>query len=138
MQVKRNDATLNRPAGERVLDAPFVFANLDEYARQLKDEKAWDKNDRNGITIFKSNNLTVVVTRLHKDAVIKDNFIDGLFQVQLLKGKIRITTVEGDNEMKEGEMMIFHPHVKHTVEALKKSTLLLQIINNDYTSDLNV
>jgi hypothetical protein len=102
MEIKRNDATLNRPAGERVLDAPFVFADLDEYARLLKDEKAWDKNDRNGITIFKSDNLTVVVTRLHKDAVIKDNSVDGLFQVQLLKGKIRITTEEGDNEMKEG------------------------------------
>jgi quercetin dioxygenase-like cupin family protein len=133
MEIKRNDATLNRPDGDRVLDAPFVFADLDEYAKQLKDEKAWDKSDRNGITIFKTDNLTTVITRLHKDAVIKDNTVDGLFQVQLLNGKIRVTTEEGDNEMKEGEMMIFHPHVKHTIEASKKSTLLLQIIGNNIT-----
>ena len=131
MEIKRNDSTLNRPEGDRVLDAPFVFADLDEYAKQLKDEKAWEKNDRNGITIFKTDNLTTVVTRLHKDAVIRDNSVDGLFQVHLLSGKVRITTDAGDNEMKEGEMMIFHPQVKHTIEALKKSTLLLQTIGNN-------
>ena len=130
METKRNDATHNRPEGDRVLDAPFVFVDLAESAKQLKDEKAWDKNDRNGITIFKTDNLTTVVTRLHKDAVIKDNMVDGLFQVQLLDGKIRVTTDEGDNEMREGEIMIFHPLVGHTIEALKKSTLLLQIVNN--------
>jgi quercetin dioxygenase-like cupin family protein len=136
MEIKRNDATLNRPDGDRVLDAPFVFADLDEYAKQLKDEKAWDKNDRNGITIFKTDNLTTVITRLHKDAVIKDNTVDGLFQVQLLNGKIRVTTEAGDNEMKEGEMMIFHPLVRHTIEALKKSTLLLQTVVNKITQPI--
>jgi len=130
MEIKRNDATHNRPDGDRVLDAPFVFVDLAECAKQLKNENAWDKNDRNGITIFKTDNLTTVVTRLHKDALIEDNTIDGLFQVQLLDGKIRVTTDAGDNEMKEGDMMTFHPLVKHRIEALKKSTLLLQIISN--------
>src|SRR5689334_15676069 len=104
MDIKRNDATLNRPQGDRVLDAPYVYMDLDDYTRQLKDEEAWDKNDRNGITIFKTDALTTVLTCLHKDAAIKDNAVDGLFQVHLLSGRIRVSTDSGDIDMKEGEM----------------------------------
>jgi quercetin dioxygenase-like cupin family protein len=129
MEIKRNDSTLNRPEGDRVLDAPYVFMDIHDFIKQLKDEEAWEKNDRNGITIFKTDNLTTVLTCLHRDAFIKDNTVDGLFQVQVLDGKVRVTTDDGDTEMKEGEMITFHPNVKHTIEALKKSTLLLQTIN---------
>jgi quercetin dioxygenase-like cupin family protein len=133
MEVKRNDATVNRPAGDRVIDAPYVYMDINEFIEQLKDEKAWEKNDRNGITIFKTKNLTTVLTCFHKHAVIKNNVVDGLLQVQVLEGKIRITTDEGDAEMREGDMITFHPNVNHSIEALKKSTLLLQTINgNEY------
>jgi len=128
MEIKRNDATLLRPEGDRVLDAPYVFMNFDEFRKQVKEEEAWEKGDRNGITIFKTDNLTTVLTCLHKDASIKENTVNGLFQVQVLDGKIRISTDDGDSEMKEGEMIVFHPNVRHSIEALKKSTLLLQTI----------
>ena len=41
MENKRNEATLNRPEGDRVLDAPYVFINIPEFIRQLKSEEAW-------------------------------------------------------------------------------------------------
>jgi len=40
MENKRNEATLNRPEGDRVLDAPYVFVNIPEFIRQLKSEEA--------------------------------------------------------------------------------------------------
>ena len=131
MEMKRNDATLSRPDGDRVIDAPYVFMNLGQFIKQIKNEDTWDKNDRNGITIFKTDNLTAVLTCLHKDAVIKDNSVDGIFQVQVLGGKIRVTTADGDMEMEEGEMIVFHPRVQHSIEASKKSSLLLQTINEN-------
>ena len=128
MEYKRNDATLNRPGGDRVLDAPFVYMDLDKYTEQVKEEEAWEKYDRNGITIFKTDMLTTVLTCLHKGASIKNNEVDGLFQVHVLDGRVRVTTFDGDIDMKENEMITFHPHVPHTIEAVKKSTLLLQTI----------
>jgi quercetin dioxygenase-like cupin family protein len=131
MEMKRNDATLNRPEGDRVIDAPYVFMDLGQFIKQIKNEDTWDKNDRNGITIFKTENLTTVLTCLHKDALIKDNSVDGIFQVQVLGGRIRVTTADGDVDMEEGKMIVFHPGVRHTIEALKKSNLLLQTINEN-------
>ena len=131
MEMKRNEATLNRPEGDRVIDAPYVFMDLDQFIKQIKNEETWDKNDRNGITVFKTESLTTVLTCLHKDAAIKDNSVDGLFQVQVLGGRIRVTTADGDVEMEQGQMIVFHPGIKHSIEALKKSNLLLQTINEN-------
>jgi quercetin dioxygenase-like cupin family protein len=131
MELKRNEATLNRPEGDRVIDAPYVFMDLGQFIKQLKNEETWDKNDRNGITIFKTDNLTTVLTCLHKDALIKDNLVDGILQVQVLSGRIRVTTADGDIDMEEGKMVVFHPGVQHSIEALKKSSLLLQTINEN-------
>jgi quercetin dioxygenase-like cupin family protein len=66
---------------------------------------------------------------MHKGAAIKDNTVDGLFQVLVIDGKVRVTTQEGDIEMRENEMITLHPNIYHNIEALKKSTLLLQTVN---------
>jgi len=131
MEIKRNEATLNRPEGDRVIDAPYVYMNLREFVRQLKEEEAWEKNDRNGITIFKTDYLTTVLTCMHKGARIGNTSVDGLLQVQVLEGRIRVTTDDGDAEVEEEEMMTFHPNVQHSIEAIKKSTLLLQVFTTE-------
>lgn len=125
MENKRNEATQNRPEGDRVLDAPYVFINIPEFIRQLKSEEAWQKNDRNGITVFKTDRVTMVVTCLHAKAVLKNNLVDGIFTIQVLEGIIRITTPDGDVDMQANQVMAFHQLVDHSILALMDSVLLL-------------
>ena len=125
MEIKRNEATRNRPQGDRVIDAPYVFADLPAFIAQVKDEKSWEKNDRNGVTIFKSDGMTVVITVLKDAAVIKDNTVNGYFTIQVLKGALRIETLEGDVDLKEHNLISFHPGVPHSIEARAESFLLL-------------
>ena len=63
--------------------------------------------------------------------MIKDNSVDGILQVQVLSGKIRVNTSDGDIDMEEGEMIAFHPGIRHTIAALKKSSFLLQTVNEN-------
>jgi quercetin dioxygenase-like cupin family protein len=125
MEFKRNEATRNRPEGDRVLDAPYVFVELPDFIDQLKEEKAWKKNDRNGITVFKTDRLTIVVTILKKEAKIENNLTDEFVTIQLIKGKARVTTPDGDAIMKANTLVTFHPGVIHSVEAVKKCTFLI-------------
>ena len=125
MEVKRNEATLNRPDGDRVLDGTYVFVDIPSYIRQIKDEKAWEKNDRNGITVFKSDSVTIVVTALQKGAIMKDSQTDEFLTVQVLDGNIRLTTPEGDIDAVKFQQVTFHPQVKHSIEALSESIILL-------------
>jgi len=125
MENKRNEATQNRPEGDRVLDAPYVFINIPDFIRQLKSEEAWQKNDRNGITVFKTDRVTMVVTCLHAKAVLKNNLVDGIFTIQVLEGIVRVTTPDGDVDMQANQVMAFHQLVDHSIVALMDSVLLL-------------
>jgi quercetin dioxygenase-like cupin family protein len=125
MELKRNDATLNRPEGDRVIDALYVFVDLPDFIRQLKEEPAWEKNDRNGITVFKTDNLTMVLTILHKKAEIKDNKVDGLVTLQVIEGMLRVSTIDGDIEMKEKQLISLHSNEPHSIEALSDCAFLL-------------
>ena len=125
MELKRNDATLNRPEGDRVIDALYVFIDLPDFMRQLKEEPAWGKNDRNGITVFKTDNLTIVLTILHDKAVIKDNSIEGLVTLQVIEGMLRVSTIDGDIELKEKQLISLHSNEPHSIEALSDCAFLL-------------
>lgn len=131
MEIKRNEATLNRPEGDRVIDASFVFADIPEFVKQLKTEKSWEKNDRNGITVFKSSSLTIVITALQASAELAHNNVNAFMTVQLLDGDARVSTSEGDAELKENNLVAFHPGVPHTIHALTDIIILLSIYNKD-------
>lgn len=131
MEIKRNEATLNRPDGDRVLDGTYVFVDIPSYVRQLKDEKAWEKNDRNGITVFKSAHVTIVVTALQKGAAIQDNSVDGYLTVQILKGNVRISTPDGDVDATDAQMVNFHPNILHSIEATSDAIILLTTFNRE-------
>lgn len=133
MEIKRNEATPNRPEGDRVLDAPYVFADLPAFAEQVKDEKTWGKSDRNAITVFKTKGMTITLSALKCAAVIKDNTVNGFFTVQVLEGKIKMETLEGDIEMDQQQLITFHPGLPHSIEAITDTVLLLTIydVNND-------
>jgi len=124
MENRRNEATLNRPEGDRVLDAPYVFVNIPEFIRQLKSEEAWQKNDRNGITVFKTGRVTTVLTCLHAKAILKNNLVDGIFTVHVLEGIIRVKTPDGDVDMQANQIMALHQLVDHSIEAMMDSVIL--------------
>jgi quercetin dioxygenase-like cupin family protein len=130
MEIKRNEATVNRPDGDRVIDAPYVFIDIPAFTDQIKREKAWEKNDRNGITVFKSSELTLVITALQAAATIEQNNVSAHMTIQVLEGDARIATADGDVDMRNGNMIAFHPGIQHTVHAITDVILLITIYNH--------
>jgi quercetin dioxygenase-like cupin family protein len=125
METKYNDATLNRPKGNRIIDAPFVFIDLEKYARQLISEEAWAKNDRNSITVHKTERFTQVLCCLRGGAMIKDNLVSGFISFQVIEGKIDITIVTGRSELTRQQIITIHPNIIHTVKATENSLILI-------------
>jgi len=125
MEIKRNDATRNRPEGSRIIDAPYVFMDIPAFADQLKNEKSWDKNHRNGITVFKSEEITMVLTALKTGAEIRNQTEDVFFTLMVIQGEIVITTADVEKAIMKGQAIAFHPHILHSIKALSDSTLLL-------------
>lgn len=127
MSSKSNNATFNRPDGSRAIDAGCIIADLEERIQQLEGEEAWQKNERNGITLFKTDGVTVVLSTLKEGAAITDNVAPGILTVQVLTGSIE-AVVNGDSKTAgKGEIVFIHRELAHAVKAREHTRVLVTL-----------
>ena len=125
MQEKFNEATQNRPQGERPIDSPLLLINLPALTKQIKEEEAWRKNDRNAITVFKTTGMNIVLIAMHAHAEMKTHTAPGTISVQVLDGNIKFNTADESLEIKKGQLLTLHAGVSHSVLAVEESVFLL-------------
>ena len=128
MQEKFNEATHNRPEGDRLVDAPLVPVDISSFIRQIKKEKAWDENDRNAITVFKSDKLRIVIVGLRKKAEMTTERPENIFSLQVLNGKIKVHTSETTIEIGKEKLFVLHANIPYKIVAVKKSVFLLTVV----------
>jgi len=127
MENRSNEATPQRPEGDRSLDAPLITMDLDRSIAQLLNESSWKDSDRNSITLYKSEELRIVLLGLHQNAELKTHTAKGVINVQVLEGHIKFTTEEQVTELQKGQMLTLKKLIPHSVLALKESFFLLTI-----------
>jgi quercetin dioxygenase-like cupin family protein len=125
------EATTLRPEGDRVLDAPLVEMDLNNFIVQIKEENTWATTDHNSITIFKSDNTTVVLIGMHQNAELKRHKAYGDIHVQVLEGKINFCTGQQTVSLQKGQMLALKADIPHSVLALEDSFFLLTVIVNN-------
>lgn len=129
-EYKSNDATPQRPEGERLLKASLVEMDLSAFTEQIKSETTWTDNERNSITIFKSEAMTIVLIGLHENAELKPHKANGTINVQVLEGKIEFSTQHQSTQIGRGQMIALQQDVMHSVKALTESFFLLTLVTN--------
>ncbi len=127
VENKANEATALRPEGDRTLDAPFVEMDLNNFIGQIKDEITWATTDHNSITIFKSDNTTIVLIGMHQNAELKKHKAYGNIHVQVLEGKINFSTEQQTVSLQKGQMIALKADIPHSVQALEDSFFLLTV-----------
>lgn len=130
METKSNIATPLRPDGDRVLNAPLVEMDLHEFIDQIKNETTWKTSDRNSITIFKSDAITIVLIGLHENAELKPHNANGEISLQVLEGKINFITAQHIALLDKGKMITLQSNIVHSVMALADSFFLLTLSIN--------
>lgn len=124
---KSNDATLQRPEGNRVLNAPLVEINLHTLIDQIKKETTWTDSDRNSITVFKSESMRIVLMGLHENAALKSHKANGVISVHVLEGKIDFITEHRSSLIGKGQIIALQENVIHSIIALTESFFLLTL-----------
>ena len=127
MEAKHNESTELRPEGGRLMDAPVVSINVPEFIKKIKNEAAWEKSDRNAMTIYKTKGMRIVLIALHEDAVMEKHTTNGIISVQVLDGEINFNLEDKSFDLKKGEMIALHRNVPHSVAAIKESVFLLTV-----------
>lgn len=127
MEEKYNESTPQRPEGNRPLDAPMVAIDLPGYMEQIKQEISWKNSDRNAITVFKTNGMRIVLIALHEDAEISKHTAEGIISVQVLDGRMLFNTDQQSVELDEGQMIVLHERIPHSIRAIKETIFLLTL-----------
>ncbi len=127
MDTKFNDATKQRPQGQRIMDAALVKIDLNSYIKQIKEEQAWKDNDRNAITVFKTDGMRIVLIGLHKDAEMIKHKADGMISVHVLEGQILFTTDQQSIELSSAQVLALHENIPHSVLAMQETIFLLTL-----------
>lgn len=126
---RSNEATPQRPEGDRLLDSNLVEIDLNSRIRQIKNEESWLSSDRNAITLFKGADMTIVLIALHEGAEMKPHKAPGTITVQVLDGEVSFRTDLQSTEMNPGQMLVLHSGIQHSVFARKESVFLLTVRN---------
>lgn len=127
MENKSNDATPQRPDGDRLLNASLLELNLNDSIVQIKSESSWSDSDRNSVTLFKSETMRIVLIGLHENAELKPHKANGVISVQVLQGKIKFATENQTAHLEKGQMITLRENITHSVLALSESFFLLTL-----------
>ncbi|MFC7671372.1 cupin domain-containing protein [Hymenobacter humi] len=124
---KSNDATPQRPAGTRPLDAPLLVLDLPQALAQIKQEPAWHSSDRNSLTLLQSDGIRLVLIALHEGAELKTHTTPGPISVQVLEGHVSFRSQEQTTELVPGQLLTLHAGLPHSVVARQESVFLLTL-----------
>jgi len=128
MENKSNEATTLRPEGDRILNARLVEIDLNKFITELKQETTWADSDRNSITVFKSDIITIVLIGMRENAELKEHTAIGNITVQVLEGEINFVAEQQILSLAKGQMITLEANIPHSVTALKDSFFLLTLV----------
>ena len=102
-----------------------IDIDLDARMRELRS--VLPGHGRRSETVYKEGGLTVVLIAMEDDNVIPAHQAPGTTTVQVLDGRVALTSGSGTAEMRPGQLAAFAPAVSHDVRALDASVILLTV-----------
>lgn len=126
MEEKYNESTLNRPEGDRAINAPSVVSDLGAYAKQITEEDAYTNGDRNAITLFKAHHTTVTLIALKSGVEMSTPDPSGKVAViQVLSGSIDVETGSETSSVGHQQLISFHGHLGYHIAATEDTVFIL-------------
>ena len=108
------------------LEAEHMLLDLGEAVTELHAEST-PGQARGAITLVKQGGMSLVLTHLHSGGRLQEHAAPGAATVQVLDGRVQVQIGEKSLEVPAGRLIAFNSGVRHSVEALEDSTLLLTL-----------
>lgn len=115
-------SSINRP-----LAGPMLTFDLAEQLEILRGEDAFRHSGRAGRTLVHAGRLRVTLLVLASGYLIGTHQADSPMTLQVLSGGLRFRTGDGDQELREGQLLFFGPGDAHDIRATEDSALLLTL-----------
>lgn len=130
MEAKYNQATTRRPTGTRPIDADLIPIDLQKHVEQLKQEKAYQQNGKNAVTLFKSNKLTITLVVLQAQELIypAKTTPDAVLSLQVLDGMLGFDNQGNKLQLNGGAMVVLHQPLNFKAKAITHAVCLITLM----------
>jgi quercetin dioxygenase-like cupin family protein len=115
------------PGSERPLQGPLQKFDLGTKAERLMEEGAWQRGQRNSITLRKGEGMNVVLLVMKAGDRLEEHAAPGPLSLSVREGRVRFMAEEEVAEAGSGTLLTCDAGVRHTVEALSDTVCLLTI-----------
>ena len=115
------------PRSERPLHGPLQRFDLDAEVGRLMEEGAWQRGQRNSITLRKGEGMNVVLVAMKAGDRIEEHAAPGPSSLSVREGRIRFMVAEEVAEAGPDTLLTCDADVRHKVEALSDAVCLLTI-----------
>ena len=114
------------PPRERFVGDEHLF-DLAAEGQRLRDEPGEGRDGHRQITLFRGGGVSIVLFEFESGGRLRDHAADGYVTVLVLSGHIRMATIEHQYEMPADSLLVLRPGIRHDVEAVTASRLLLTV-----------
>jgi NADH-quinone oxidoreductase subunit F len=108
-------------------NAPLSTFDLKSTLGEIKAQEAWKKGERSAKTLIKDHRQRITVVALHNGAKVPSHQANGAISVQMIEGKMKITTPLRSVILEKGQVLTLQSKIQHSMEALKESAFLLTL-----------
>ena len=115
------------PGSERPLHGPLLMFDLGAEVGRLMEEGAWQRGQRNSITLRKGEGMNVVLVAMKAGDRIEEHAAPGPSSLTVREGRIRFMVAEEVADAGSDTLLTCDADVRHKVEALSDAVCLLTI-----------
>lgn len=102
--------------------------DLTAVATELRAEAAYGQMGHAARTLVREDDLRIVVIAMRAGAVIPEHQTSDTLALQVVTGNVRLTLADGGSrELTGAQLLVLKGGVRHAVEALEESALLLTL-----------
>ncbi len=115
------------PGPDRPLHGPLQRFDLGTVVGRLKEEGAWQRGQRNSITLRKGGGMNVVLLVMRAGDRLEEHAAAGPLSLSVREGRIRFVAEEEVVEAESDTLLTCDAGVRHSVVALSDAVCLLTI-----------
>jgi len=95
--------------------------------RQLRSEDAYRRDGHTARTLIREPALRIVLVVMKAGARIAEHRAQEITSIQTVSGQVRVALLERSLELAAGGVLVVAPDLRHQVEAVADSSLLLTL-----------
>lgn len=94
---------------------------------EMRSEEAYERDGHTARTLVRENDLRIVLIVMRAGARMAEHQANETASIHVLGGRVRLRLPDGDADLTAGRLLVLERGLRHDVEAVSESAILLTL-----------